>query len=576
MTPRPSYDTTASTLLEVFARHAALRRSQRAYVFLGADGAEKESINFGDLYQQACKVAAALIGHGNRPGDRVLLMYPSGLDFIRCFLGTLLAGMVAVPVMAPRANEGMSRLAGIVGNAGVGAVLAARETLERIARSGPEFHARMRDLFVTPAGGGAGFTDWRPSEGAARRPAFLQYTSGSTGAPKGVVITHANLIDNQRAIAHAFGHDAHSTVVVGWLPMYHDMGLIGNVLQPLFLGRPCILMSPLDFLVRPLRWLQAIDRYRATTSGGPNFAYDLCVQKVDREDAGTLDLSSWRLAFSGAEPVRASTLARFASHFAPAGFSSRAFYPCYGLAEATLFVTGPEHGTGASCLRSGSLEPLASLPAAQPGVDFGHLVSAGTPRGDCMVRIVDPDTGKVCGDGGTGEIWVSGSSVATGYWEDSENTAQTFGAELAGEPGRRFLRTGDLGFLTRDGHLIVVGRLKDVIIVRGANYYAEDIEAVTAAAHPQLAGTRCAAFSVEATCGEQLIILAEVPRKGISVDEGKAAAEMITGEVTNRFGISPHAVKLTRHGALPITTSGKIRRRQCKADYLAGVLHALF
>ncbi|MCI0409568.1 MAG: fatty acyl-AMP ligase, partial [Acidobacteria bacterium] len=339
----------------------------------------------------------------------------------------------------------------------------------------------------TPVGGST--APWAPPAAGPDSLAFLQYTSGSTGNPKGVMVSHGNLMANQRAIQEAFGH-TEETIVVGWLPLYHDMGLIGNLLQPLYLGSTAILMSPLAFLEQPARWLRAISKYRAATSGGPNFAYELCARKVTSEQKRGLDLSGWALAFNGSEPVRASTLARFADAFAECGFRREAFFPCYGLAEATLFVTGRRIAIGpdvACAVRTEHNRPNV-VRTAQALVNCGHAWT------DHAVYIVDPKTQTPCPDGQEGEIWVSGPSVAQGYWSRTEESERTFRAtlqaidprlqaagvesiaySLKSEASDSFLRTGDLGILDR-GDLFVTGRIKDLIILRGRNYYPHDLE----------------------------------------------------------------------------------------------------
>jgi len=560
------YDTCSPTLLHVFRRHAQQRAEEIAYIFLDSNGEESASICYGELYGRSCRMAQRLLRHG-APGDTVLLMHGPGLEFIEDFLGILLAGMIAVPVMLPRANEGVERVAMIAANATIASVLTSRETLERISRFDTAFCKTLLSKWVT-AEASEGGRDEPTLDPNDSRPAFLQYTSGSTGTPKGVVISHGNLLNNQRVIAESFGHDDRTTVVVGWLPLYHDMGLIGNVLQPLFLGRPCILMSPMSFLMRPIIWLRAIAKYRATTSGGPNFSYDLCVQKVSPAEAASLDLSWWKLAFNGAEPVRAQTLITFARHFAASGFSIKSFYPCYGLAECTLFVSGGDR-SGPRALQDGVARPLEASPTSASQVfDFSHYVASGHSRHGNSVRIVDPDTQRLCAAGEIGEIWVHGPSVAQGYWGQKSLSDSVFGCTLADEPELRFFRTGDLGFQDGTGELFVVGRLKDMIIIRGVNYFAEDIEAVAESAHPLVNHAASAAFSVDSSSGEQLIVLLEAPRRGMAADERELAADAVRDKIAQRFGITPAAVSFTRYGTLPVTTSGKIKRRQCRDDFM--------
>ncbi|HWN41215.1 MAG TPA: amino acid adenylation domain-containing protein, partial [Thermoanaerobaculia bacterium] len=380
--------------------------------------------------------------------------------------------------------------------------------------------------------------DWRPPAVGPDSLAFLQYTSGSTSTPKGVRVTHGNLIANERAIQHACGQSEES-VVVGWLPLYHDMGLIGNVLQPLWCGATCVLMSPLSFLQRPRRWLDAIDRFRGTTSGGPDFAYSLCVRKIPPADREGLDLSSWRVAFNGAEPVRAATLDAFAEAFASSGFRREAFYPCYGLAEATLFVSGGD-------------------PDAAPRV-AGNLVSCGRAWPGERITVVGPETGRELPAGEEGEICVSGPSVADGYWQ-----GESFGG---------FLRTGDLGRLDEHGELFVTGRLKDLIVVRGRNLYPHDVERTAEESHPALRPGGGAAFSVEVEGEERLVVVHEVERRREA--EAREAAEAIRAAVLREHEVSPHEVVPIRAGMLPKTSSGKVRRGACREGYLSGALTPL-
>ncbi|MGH9362673.1 MAG: fatty acyl-AMP ligase, partial [Thermoanaerobaculia bacterium] len=336
------------------------------------------------------------------------------------------------------------------------------------------------------------------------------------------MVTHGNLLHNEAMIAAAFGQSA-SSVIVGWLPLYHDMGLIGNVLQPLFVGATCILMSPTDFLQQPWRWLDAISRYRASTSGGPNFAYELCVQKIGAEQRAGLDLSSWEVAFNGAEPVRHDTMERFARAFSPCGFRREAFYPCYGLAEATLFVSGGGKGRAplVMAVESPALERHQVAPAAPESPSGRALVGCGRPWMGQEVAIVDPESHRRCAPGQVGEIWVAGPSVAAGYWRQPEATEQDFRARLADTGEGPFLRTGDLGFV-HAGELFVAGRLKDLIILRGRNLYPQDIERTAEGSHPALRPGCGAAFSVDVEGEERLVVVQELDRN--REDEAEAAA----------------------------------------------------
>ena len=515
-------------------------------------------------------------------GQPVLLAMPPGLDFVVAFLGCLDAGAIAVPCHPPRGRRGLDRLKALVADAQPVVALVDRTTLATLERRGhdvPELSALRcfapEDLEDELDAWANAWVEPPWGEGLA----LLQYTSGSTSEPKGVRVGHRHLLHNEAMIQQAFGQDGDSRIV-GWLPLYHDMGLIGNVLQPLVLGASCVLMSPVSFLQRPARWLEAITRFRATTSGGPSFAYDLCARRVSEEDRAGLDLSSWSVAFDGAEPVRAATHDRFVEAFGPCGFERRAFFPCYGLAEATLFVSGGEQTAvptvadfAAEALEEGRAEP------ADPGNAARRLVGCGRPWGGQRIEIVDPvDRRRLASvdDGSAsapvGEIWIEGESVAEGYWrrEDDPATA-TFGATLADDPAAGpFLRTGDLGFL-RDGELFVCGRLKELIVIRGRNHLPIDLEETVRACHSALR-PEVAAFSVDDGDDERLVMVAEVRRRPGS--RGGPDAETVAGIIrAAREAVAEHHqielsdLVLIRTGTLPKTTSGKIRRRECRRLY---------
>ncbi len=521
----------AISLVQALRRRAVEEPGRTAYTFLGADGAEVESLTWAGLDERARAVAAALQEAGAE-GERALLLQPPGLGFIASFLGCLYAGTVAVPAYPPGRNRPPARLRSIAADARARVVLAPA-SIKAAELAGSHWIATDE---LDPGLSGA----WRETEPAADSTAFLQYTSGSTSDPKGVVVTHGNLADNEEAIRRAFGM-SESSVVVGWLPLYHDMGLIGNVLQPLWAGARAVLMAPLSFLQRPALWLETVSRYRATTSGGPDFAYGLCARKVSEEEKAGLDLSGWRVAFNGAEPVRAETVERFAAAFASCGFRREAFFPCYGLAEATLFVTGSA---------------------------LGPVVNSGRVAAGQRVEIVDTETLKPCAPGEVGEIWVAGPSVAAGYWNRPEETERTFRARMANGEGP-FLRTGDLGFLA-GGELFVSGRIKDLIILRGRNYYPQDLEWTAEASHPALRPGCCAAFSIEREGEERLVILQEVDRS--QATDLDAVAETVRRAVAAEHEVAVEEVVLLRSGAILKTTSGKIRRAACRAAYLAGDL----
>ena len=514
---------------------------QVGYTFLSEP---KGELTYGALHARAAAIAARLRSAA-APGDRAVLLLPPGPDFVAAFFGCLYGGIIAVPAYPPLNDRQMPRLISIIANSQPTLVLT-QAVLAGPVRENLLRHQADPALTILAVDDDGGPPPLRvPPPARPGDAAFLQYTSGSVGEPKGVVVSHANLLANSEAIKVLFGHDAHSSGVI-WLPPYHDMGLIGGILQPLYTGFPVALMSPLDFLARPVSWLEAISAHHATTSGGPNFAFDLCTAKITDEQCAGLDLSSWSLAFCGAEPVRAASLERFAARFARYGFSPGSLFPCYGLAEATLIVAGGVKGSGVS-RRDGVVSCGRAVP--------GHQVTVRAPGG-----------AELAADGEIGEVWVSGPSVSRGYWASAESSRETFTRD---EHDRHALRTGDLGFL-RDGELHVTGRAKDVIIVRGRNLAAADAEYAVADCHPQIRPGCVAAFGADAGDGEELVVLAELRGTGdVRQAEVRSA---IQATLVAHFGITAREVLLAERGTVPKTPSGKIRRTECRLRYLAGDL----
>ena len=563
-----------ATLASLLRSRAAELGGRTAFVFLADGEAEGGRLTYAELDGRARAIASAL-RESLAPGDRVLLLYPPGLEFIAAFFGCLYAGVIAVPAYPPRLNDrSQGRLRAIARDAEPRAALTTGAILHAATAGGESgFLARVPELaavrwIATDAleGSAAEIPDPDPAS-----VAFLQYTSGSTSTPKGVMVTHANLLHNERMIGEAFRQDE-SSVVVGWLPLYHDMGLIGNVLQPLHAGGSCVLMAPVAFLQKPLRWLQAIDRWRGTTSGGPNFAYELCLRKIGDPQKAGLDLSSWHLAYNGAEPVRAETLERFAEAFAPCGFRPEAFFPCYGLAEATLFVSGGVAGAVPRVARvdAAALERNEARPAVGEAEER-RLVSCGPVWSEQRIAVVDPESREELLAGRVGEIWIAGPSVARGYWRNPEATEREFHARLDTGEGP-FLRTGDLGFV-RDGELYVTGRIKDLVIIRGRNHYPQDIELTAERSHPDLRPGCGAAFSVEVGGEERLVLVQEVERRR---REGfEEVAEAVRRAVAEEHEVQVHDVVLVRVGTVPKTSSGKIQRRASRSLYLAGELEVI-
>jgi len=571
---------TPVTLVELLRLRALRQPDRTAYTFLSDGEREEATLTYGQLDARARAVGARLQEAGAE-GGRVLLLFPPGLDYVSAFFGCLYAGAVAVPTYPPRPNRKLERLRGIVEDAGAAVAL----TTERLAADvepllrGEAGAGRAVSWLAADEVGDEAAGGWRPPELTGDSLALLQYTSGSTSSPRGVMVSHGNLLHNESMLGGAFGQSERS-LIVGWLPLYHDMGLIGNVIQPLFAGAPCVLMSPLAFLQRPLRWLEAISRYRATTSGGPDFAYELCTRVAGGGQRAGLDLSCWEVAFNGSEPVRAETLERFSDAFAPYGFRREAFRPCYGLAEATLFVSGGPAGASPSILsvRKSALSRGEVSVAAAVGDEEGEdgdaqrLVGCGRPLAGHDLRVVNPETLNACRQGEVGEIWLSGPSVGAGYWNRPAETEEVFGARLSGGEGP-YLRTGDLGFLL-GGELFVAGRLKDLVIIRGRNYYPHDIELTAERSHPALAPHGGAAFSVEGEGGERLVVVHEVERGAAAEAAGEALAA-VRRAVAEEHEVEPHAVVLIRRGGLPKTSSGKVRRRACRELYLSGGLRVL-
>ncbi|HTG33799.1 MAG TPA: amino acid adenylation domain-containing protein, partial [Thermoanaerobaculia bacterium] len=553
------------SLLHALRKASLERPGDPAFLFLANGEDETDTWSFGELDRRARAIGALLQPLGT--GSRVLLLFPPGLDFISGFLGCLYAGCVAVPAYPPQSGRGLPRLQRIVQDAQPGAILtssAFRHRLRSAALDMPALGAIP--CWAVDEADPALAADWREPDLAAEDLVLLQYTSGSTSLPKGVMVSHGNLLHNEEMVRQAFSQSA-ASVVVSWLPPYHDMGLIGGLLQPLYVGARCILMSPMAFLQKPLRWLRAVSRYRGTTSGGPNFAYDLCVRRIGEAERADLDLSSWTLAFNGAEPVRADTLERFAGAFSACGFRKASFYPCYGLAEATLFVAG---GTAGSLPRETAVDAAelalnraVELPPGHPGAR--SLVSCGHPWNGQRIAVVDPESELECPPGRVGEIWVEGPSVARGYWNRS-------GPAAPPTDGSRGLRTGDLGFLS-GGELFVTGRLKDLIIVRGRNHYPQDLELTAEHSHPALRPGGGAAFSIEVEGDERVVLVHEVARRAAGAPG--EAADAVRRAVAEEHELQVHEVVLIAAGTLPKTSSGKNQRGVCRNLYLQGRLEVV-
>jgi len=556
-----------------------------AYVFLEDGEREEVEMTYVELDQRA-RVIAAMLQEYDVEGERVILLYPPGLEYIAGFFGCLYAGAIAVPAYPPnplRLDRTLPRLQAIASDSQAKLALTTQPVLEManfVFSQAPDLAAML--WLASDACDTDKNNAWQSPMITSETMAFLQYTSGSTQSPRGVKLTHGNLMHNLALISSVFGLTQDDTGAI-WLPPYHDMGLIGGILQPIHRRFPVILLSPLAFLQRPMRWLRAISNYKVSVSGGPNFAYDLCARKATPEDIATLDLSHWQVAFNGAEPVRFETMERFAETFAPCGFKDEAFFPCYGLAEATLIVSGGERLTGLRSLvvQRGSVENNQAI-VVEPMDDTQVLVGCGRNLADQRIVIVDTDTCQPLPDRAVGEIWVKGDSISQGYWDNPDETEKTFGAYLSDSGDGPYLRTGDLGFLN-DGELYISGRIKDLIIIDGLNHYPQDIEQAVEGLHPAIRPGCSAAFSHSINGAEHLIVAVEIRIQyqppTLSTDiarqqvlDPKALKRDMRRAIAEQHDLRVHDVVLLQSGSVAKTSSGKVQRHAMLAEYINGTL----
>jgi len=563
-----------SSLVDVLRRRAAEQPNDPAYIFLPDRGAEPLSLSFAELYASARTVAMRLVERGQK-GDRAVLLFSPGLDFIVAFFACLLAGVIAVPMMVPRRASSRDASAAILADC---SPRFAMTRCDLLTGARPDLKDRFRTapldwVFVDSRIAACGEPQNLLPVPGRDDIALLQYTSGSTSAPKGVVVSHGNLIENSEMIRNVFGNTRKSTHV-SWVPLYHDMGLILNVLQSFYVGALCVLLAPVSFMQRPLSWLRAIHDYRAEVAGGPNFAFDLCVRRHRPEAIQGIDLSCWKVAFNGAEPVRANTIDRFASTFAPYGFDAKSIQPAYGMAEATLLISADRRG-GGPVTRRISRDALQrnQIVAPRSAQDAQILVGCGRQLVGERLAIVDPEARMPLGPGLVGEVWVAGPHVSQGYWHNPEATASVFRVRTASGGAQYWLRTGDLGFLDEDGELYITGRIKDLIIIRGINHYPQDIEETVQDCHAALRRHCGAAFSVpDQNDEEQLVVVQEVERtfrRQIATEEIIAS---IREAIVREHEVAAREIVLIHTGSLPKTTSGKIQRHLTRQMFLAGSL----
>jgi acyl-CoA synthetase (AMP-forming)/AMP-acid ligase II/acyl carrier protein len=554
-----------SSLVDTLAERAESVPSRILYRIPDSNALE---LTFAQVFERARRIATTLQSRGVQ-GQRVLLLCEPGLDYVMGFLGVACAGALPVPMFPPeprRLEASLPRALSIARDCQPVLALTSDELFEPL-RSVTHASAELGSvpmLTVNSLDADDGAA-WQRPRAAPGDTAFLQYTSGSTRLPRGVMVTHENLHANALAIAKASSFGSHP-VGVSWLPPYHDMGLIGTILQAVYSGMTLTLLSPQAFLRRPLRWLKIISEQRANYSGGPNFAYELCARRASSESLEGLDLSSWTLAFSGAEPVHPKTLQRFIEVFASCGFRPDALAPSYGLAEATLLVTGHVWGRSIASVDKASLE--TGVVRSSTGAGSTQLVSCGRTWGSCQVRVVSPTTLEDCDSGTAGEIWINGANVGAGYWNAPQESDAVFRARTARGDGP-FLRTGDLGVLLND-ELFVLGRLKDLIIVNGRNHYPQDLEYTVERAHSAIRQAGAAVFSVPYEQGEVPVVVCEVSAN--KAEDLRSVIDAIQTALRAEHDLTAHDVRLIALRGLPKTSSGKVQRSKCRQAYLQGTL----
>lgn len=563
-----------STLVDILRLRALHQGDQLAFIFL-EDGEEKEQkITYRQLDRKARAIAAHLQGLNARD-ERILLLYPSGLDYIAAFYGSLYAGGIAVPAYPPdpsRLNRTLPRLQGIIKDAQVKFALTTQPILDLAPALWDQAPELKTVKWISTDNIDPNLCEkWQDPHIRPKDIVFLQYTSGSTAAPKGVMINYENLAHNTAYVNHVEGNQT-NRVGVFWLPMYHDMGLIGGILLSMYYGNTNVLMSPLAFLQKPIRWLRAFTRYKGTYSASPNFGYELCVRKIKNEQLKDLDLSTWAMAYNGAEPIRYETIDNFSKTFAPCGFRPENMYPCYGLAEATLIASGGFRNALPSTISvdKEALQKNLVINTPKEGKGSHNLIGSGRAQLDREILIVNPETKAECSPNQVGEVWLKGPNIAKGYWNRPQETQKTFNAYVQGSGKGPCLRTGDLGFI-KDGELFITGRLKDLIILTGQNHYAQDIELTVEKSHPSLRQGCGAAFAVEIDGEEQLVVVQEI--KTQEKNNLSSVFSRIRRAVVESHDIDPYEVILLKPKSIFKTSSGKIQRHACREAFLAGKLN---
>lgn len=557
--------------VDLLNEQAAKFGDKPAFHFLEESDSIKETISYADLAKRA-QATAVVLRQQYPQGSRVLLLYPSCIDYMVAFFGCLYAGMIAVPMFPPKGNKQNLRLEGIIEDSGAEIALTTSRQLqqmEALITTSP--HLSRLNILCSEQLDPSLAKDWqRPTTLSKDTIAFLQYTSGSTGIPKGVIVSHGNMLHNEVMLQATFQSDS-SSVYVTWLPIYHDMGLIGNMLHAVWLGATCYFMAPASFLQRPIRWLEIISRFGATISGGPNFAFQLCANKISPQDSQHLDLSNWQVAFNGSEPVRHDTIVNFYNAFKHIGFRYEIIVPCYGMAESTLISTGgnlKDHTTTLYLDRQAFNQRQVILAPQETGLP---LVANGGNLPQQRIAIVDPETGIMCKPSQIGEIWLSGPHIGHGYWQRPEMSRDTFQAHVSEHGDVNFLRTGDLGFMHED-ELYVAGRINDLVIVHGMNYYPQDIEKVVEEASEQVNSYGSAVFSISDEQGVRVVAVVEIGRTHVRKFNPKLLAGTIRQQVFEQHELMLNDIVFIRPNSLPKTSSGKVQRRRTQQFYLTGEL----
>jgi acyl-CoA synthetase (AMP-forming)/AMP-acid ligase II len=563
-----------NTLVDLLESRALETPDSKAYTFL-PDGENTEIVDTYKSIAEKSKIIAGKFLEMGLKGQRAILIFSGDLDFISAFFGCLYAGVIAVPVYPPMKEADLNRLLSIMSDTETNLVLTSSETVNLLKRFISEDYLKFINYIETDKIASNYRDNWTNQNINPKDIAFLQYTSGSTGNPKGVIVSHGNIMSDEEMIKHSFRHSDKS-VGVGWLPLYHDMGLIGNVLQPMYAGFHCVLMSPFIFLQKPLRWLKAISKYGATSSGGPNFGYELCIKKVKEEELLSLDLSSWNVAYSGSEPVKRDTIERFYNKFSACGFNKEAFLPVYGMAEATLFVSGgnPKGVYTWLDLDSNELEngKIVEINDKNSEVKTREIVSCGVTWQDQEIKIVNTETLQECANDEIGEIWLAGSNIANGYWKKETETKETFEATIEGSD-KKYLRTGDLGFF-RNNELYITGRQKDLIIIRGKNYYPQDIETVVEKTEFIRKGCS-AAFSIDNGEEEKLYIVSELDNDDVNEEMIDKLGSSISQSILVEFMVNVDEVVFLKTKSIPKTSSGKVQRQLCKKSFMKDKLNKI-